>query len=146
MYSIWICTIYIIIQYYTEYKIEETMTRLICWLLSSSSCRKRKLLSRHCDASFVIAARCYWSSIGFSGAGFLTCYHIGAVQCLMDQNYLPSFHHQDDDAMPTLTGVSGGGLIASAISAGVSPDDGMEALLTLCQQNQNQTLDAFTPG
>ena len=65
----------------------------------------------------------------------------------MDQNYLPWFHHQqDDDAMPTLTGVSGGGLIASAISAGVSPDDGMEALLTLCQQNQNQTLDAFTPG
>ena len=100
-------------------------------------------------------------SAGFSGAGFLGCYHVGAAACLHKQGYLP---HPDDDSytpykMPLLTGVSAGSMIAAATCAGVNPEqDGMEVVLEAARRtrqlslNQDGTsskmvsLDVLTPG
>ena len=88
------------------------------------------------------------SSLGFSGAGFLTCYHLGVAQCLLKQGVLlkqgerPSNNH----ATPRLTGVSGGALTSAALVAGVDPDDGMQVILKVTNQTRQGTLDALTPG
>ncbi|KAL7539673.1 hypothetical protein ACHAXR_012183 [Thalassiosira sp. AJA248-18] len=97
-------------------------------------------------------------SFGFSGAGFLGCYHVGAAACLHRQGWLP---HPDDDSynnnkMPLITGVSAGSMIAAATLAGVQPEpDGMEVVLeaarrtralSLDNKDSILSLDALTPG
>ena len=83
-------------------------------------------------------------SFGFSGAGFLACYHLGATKCLLENGQL-----ELDDASfrPVLTGVSGGALNIAAIAAGVDPEAGMQtALLVAERTRQEGVLDAFRPG
>ncbi|KAL7534162.1 hypothetical protein ACHAWF_004742 [Thalassiosira exigua] len=95
-------------------------------------------------------------SLGFSGAGFLGCYHVGVAACLQRHGWLPSPDHdtRGSKEMPLLTGVSAGSMIAAATLAGVKPDpDGMEVVLTAArrtrelsspqmQQRQKQTYDS----
>ena len=96
-------------------------------------------------------------SIGFSGAGFLGCYHVGVAASLHKHGIIPN--PTDDDSydtnkMPLLTGVSAGSMIASATLAGVNPEpDGMEVVLTAARrtrelQNKQKliNLDVLTPG
>ena len=97
------------------------------------------------------------SSIGFSGAGFLGCYHVGVAACLHKHSILPDPKNDDSydtNKMPLLTGVSAGSMIAAATLAGVNPEpDGMEVVLTAARrtrelQNKQQliNLDVLTPG
>ena len=97
------------------------------------------------------AVRNQISSFGFSGAGFLACYHLGVAHCLLQQGILPeagSVRREDDGRPPViLAGVSGGALIAAAVSAGVHPDDGMDAVLQVAKRTrQAGRLDALQPG
>ena len=96
-------------------------------------------------------------SIGFSGAGFLGCYHVGVAACLHKHSILPDPKNDDSydtNKMPLLTGVSAGSMIAAATLAGVNPEpDGMEVVLTAARrtrelQNKQQliNLDVLTPG
>ena len=83
-------------------------------------------------------------SFGFSGAGFLTCYHLGAAKCLSEHGLLNLDHH---DNRPTLTGVSGGALTIAAIAAGVNPEVGMATTLAVAERTRQQGfLDSFNPG
>mmetsp|Transcript_19420 Transcript_19420/g.40970 ORF Transcript_19420/g.40970 Transcript_19420/m.40970 type:complete len:419 (+) Transcript_19420:49-1305(+) len=94
-------------------------------------------------------------SFGFSGAGFLGCYHVGVASCLNHQGLLP---HPDDDSynaatFPLLTGVSAGSMVAAASAAGVRPDpDGMDVVLEASRRTRafskraSISLDALTPG
>jgi hypothetical protein len=71
-------------------------------------------------------------SFGFSGAGFLGCYHVGVAACLRRHGVLPHPDECNDvrTNYPVLTGVSAGSMIAAAALAGVNPDpDGMEVVL-----------------
>jgi hypothetical protein len=91
------------------------------------------------------------SSFGFSGAGFLACYHLGVAHCLLQQGILPkagSSRREDDNRPPVaLVGVSGGALIAAAVSAGVHPYDGMDAVLQVSKRSREAgRLDALQPG
>jgi predicted acylesterase/phospholipase RssA len=96
------------------------------------------------------------SSFGFSGAGFLASYHLGVGKCLVDQGIIPGsmreFSLSSDDEEPSsrpliLAGVSSGSLIATALSAGVDPVDGMQVLLDLRQRSREAgKLDSFQPG
>ncbi|KAL7446383.1 hypothetical protein ACHAXM_010169 [Skeletonema potamos] len=104
-------------------------------------------------------------SIGFSGAGFLGCYHVGVAACLQQHGWLGSddlSHKKNHNTIPTtmkplaplLTGVSAGSMIAAATAAGVVPDpDGMDVVLTAARRTRElssksplPTLDALTPG
>lgn len=80
-------------------------------------------------------------SFGFSGAGFLVCYHIGVVACLMEHGLL---------LLPNqiLTGCSGGALTTAAIYAGVTPEDGMNCILQIAKKTREAggMLDALMPG
>jgi len=79
-------------------------------------------------------------SFGFSGAGFLGCYHVGAAACLLRQGWLPSPDERGGDGrrLPSITGVSAGSMIAAAIMAGVNPDpDGMEVVLEAARLTRN---------
>ena len=102
-------------------------------------------------------------SIGFSGAGFLGCYHVGVAACLKRQGWLGL----DDDnssatqhsttfqsttikpLVPLLTGVSAGSMVAAATAAGIEPEpDGMEVVLTAARRTRelskkNQLLPTF---
>ena len=95
-------------------------------------------------------------SYGFSGAGFLGCYHVGVASCLRRHGHLP---HPSSDAThggggssppPRLTGVSAGSMIAASIALGVDPDpDGMEVVLEASRRTREMStlyLDALTPG
>jgi predicted acylesterase/phospholipase RssA len=82
--------------------------------------------------------RCF-TSISFSGAGFLACYHLGVAECLLRHNLLK---HEK----LIITGVSGGALVASALLAGVTPTDGMSAALAISQKTRQHRFDALQPG
>ena len=95
-------------------------------------------------------------SFGFSGAGFLGCYHVGVCAALHKHGLLPN---PDDDSsyntnkMPLLTGVSAGSMIAAATLAGVDPEnDGMNVVLEAARRTrelnsqQSVPLDVLTPG
>jgi hypothetical protein len=85
------------------------------------------------------------SSIGFSGAGFLTCYHLGVADCLLRHGILAQDSDKHED--PILTGVSGGALCAAGVALGVSPEDGMNTVLHVAKSTNAQgRLDALTPG
>ena len=94
-------------------------------------------------------------SFGFSGAGFLGCYHVGVAACLYRQGLLPNPNDSSSSHPPRVTGVSAGSMIASAVLAGVKPDpDGMEVVLEAARKtrqlananNFNVSLDVLTPG
>ena len=89
------------------------------------------------------------SSYGFSGAGFLGAYHVGACACLHRHGWLPN----PDDSLigtrnnniigsnaqqwPLITGVSAGSMVASAMMAGVDPEpDGMEVALEAARRTR----------
>lgn len=84
-------------------------------------------------------------SLGFSGAGFLACYHMGASSCLQDHGYL---NKDNTKKNPILTGVSGGALIASATALGVNPEVVMQTTLQVAKDTRQKggLLDAFRPG
>jgi len=89
-------------------------------------------------------------SISFSGAGFLGVYHAGVYACLLKHGYLlkPLERVEEDSKPPILTGVSAGALISASISAGVSPDDAMNVVLTVAQRTKDKggILDVLSPG
>jgi len=78
------------------------------------------------------------SSFGFSGAGFLACYHLGVAQCLLDHKILQS--------STELVGVSAGALISAALIANVNLEDGMQAVLEISRTTRRHRLDALQPG
>jgi hypothetical protein len=91
------------------------------------------------------------SSVGFSGAGFLACYHLGVVSCLTDQGVLfgrtcSSDGYRSSDSV-VLTGVSGGALVAAAVVAGIDVATGMQTVLNVSQAARCAgRLDALQPG
>ncbi|GAX26808.1 patatin-like phospholipase domain-containing protein 3 [Fistulifera solaris] len=80
----------------------------------------------------------HFTSISFSGAGFLACYHLGVAECLLRHNVLST--------KLIVTGVSGGALVASALLAGVTPTDGMLAALAISEKTRQHRFDALQPG
>jgi predicted acylesterase/phospholipase RssA len=68
-------------------------------------------------------------SLAFSGAGFLTSYHLGVVDCLERQGLLDHVIDppQLNDSRPRmiLSGVSGGALAAASIALRIRSDDAM---------------------
>lgn len=96
------------------------------------------------------AQRCF-TSVSFSGAGFLVCYHIGVIQCFLQQGLLLKKGELPSESKTSLllplTGVSGGALAAAAVSAGVDPVDCLQAILhTNRQTGKAGILDALQPG
>ena len=98
-------------------------------------------------------------SFGLSGAGFLGSYHVGAVACLFKHGLVPDPRVDPPvEAMPRITGVSAGSMVAAATFAGVEPEeDGMNVVLTAARKTRELTskqtrlpisvsLDVFTPG
>jgi predicted acylesterase/phospholipase RssA len=96
-------------------------------------------------------------SFGFSGAGFLTCYHLGAADCLLKRGVLlprgelPVYddNNKNDNKKPVLlTGVSGGAMVATAVSIGMSPEDGMRATLNIAENSRKTggILNHLRPG
>ena len=75
---------------------------------------------------------------------------MGVAECLLRNDLvLPSAsvsRNPDVDKYPPLTGVSGGGLVAAAIAAGVAPTDGMEALLQVSRKTNEQAFNSLHPG
>ena len=87
-----------------------------------------------------------FTSISFSGAGFLACYHLGVAECLLRQNIIHITSSSSTQDPLIVTGVSGGALVASAVLAGVTPDDGMSAALQISQATRKHRWDALQPG
>ena len=86
-------------------------------------------------------------SFGFSGAGFLTCYHLGAAKCLLEHGLLTVEPRTDDSKVPILTGVSGGAITVAAVSAGVDPEMAMVTTLAVAERTRQEgLLDSFNPG
>jgi predicted acylesterase/phospholipase RssA len=87
-------------------------------------------------------------SFGFSGAGFLTCYHFGVADCLLKHGSLLRRGELPSDNSPILTGVSGGALVVAAVSLGVPPEDGMKAILEIAHRTRQEggVLDHLQPG
>ena len=92
-------------------------------------------------------------SFGFSGAGFLTCYHLGVAECLLKHGKLlaPGELPKDDEGTheaPIMTGVSGGALVATAVSLGIRPEDGMKATMAIAEHTRKAggLLDHLRPG
>jgi predicted acylesterase/phospholipase RssA len=87
-------------------------------------------------------------SFGFSGAGFLTCYHLGVAQLLLKHGLLVKPGQFASARSPTLTGVSGGALVAAVVSVGVHPEDAMQASLEVARRTRHAggVLDALHPG
>jgi predicted acylesterase/phospholipase RssA len=113
------------------------------------------------------------SSFGFSGAGFLTCYHLGVAECLLKHGHLlqrgqlptsksndtttvtvtvtDTDNNNNKDTMmssPMLTGVSGGALVAAAVSIGIRPEDGMNAMAEIVRRTRSVggMMDHLRPG
>jgi len=93
------------------------------------------------------STRC--TSFGFSGAGFLVSYHLGTAACLLEHGHLlhPNATAASDSA-PILTGVSGGALVASAVSTGITPEDGMKCVALVAKNTKEKcgVLDSLMPG
>jgi hypothetical protein len=90
------------------------------------------------------------SSIGFSGSGFMVCYHLGVAQCLSKHGILSIPYSLAQDARSELivmTGVSGGALTIAALAAGVAMDDAMQAVLNVNATCRNSAgpLDVLQP-
>jgi hypothetical protein len=99
------------------------------------------------------------TSFGFSGAGFLACYHLGVAKCLMDQGILhkrgvltrgdnDGENKQNITSSIALTGVSAGAIISAAVIAGVCPEQGMEAVMAVSRRTRDTGgyLDTLSPS
>ncbi|CAB9515068.1 Patatin-like phospholipase [Seminavis robusta] len=87
-------------------------------------------------------------SFGFSGAGFLVSYHLGASKCFLDHGYI-----RIDEATASssrknvIMGVSGGAIAGASIAAGVTPEDAMSIAIDVAEKTRKEGfLDAFKPG
>mmetsp|Transcript_31719 Transcript_31719/g.72862 ORF Transcript_31719/g.72862 Transcript_31719/m.72862 type:complete len:377 (-) Transcript_31719:178-1308(-) len=121
------------------------MMRLMRMRASSVVCWYSKYMRQH-HRGFVSSGK-RWPCVSFSGAGFLTAYHIGVVQCLLDHGLvLPPNQLPPKGTYPGWMGVSGGAVVSSAIAVGVSPEEGMEAVLRVASKTQDQWLDCLSPG
>jgi hypothetical protein len=92
-------------------------------------------------------------SFGFSGAGFLTCYHLGVADCLLKHGLLLSGSSsgqkkKNNDNPTMLTGVSGGALVTAVVSMGIPPEEGMTATLEIARRTRQAggMLDHLQPG
>ena len=90
------------------------------------------------------------SSVSFSGAGFLGCYHLGVAHCLTQHKILPSPGELPTPSTKTLLGCSAGSIVAAGVSAGINPEtDGMDITLQVLKRTKLNTfklLDSLTPG
>jgi hypothetical protein len=97
----------------------------------------------------VAAALHRLSSVSFSGAGFLTIYHLGVAQCLLEQGLIsldPPSSSASSEKAQILTGVSGGALAASALVCGISPEKSAEVVLQVAESARNKVLNIYHPG
>jgi len=89
-------------------------------------------------------------SIGFSGAGFLGCYHLGVADCLLKHSILlgPLQKIPSSSQHPILLGASAGAIVAASICAGVRAEDGMNIVLEIRRRVKAQggALDVLYPG
>ncbi|KAL7486984.1 hypothetical protein ACHAW6_012593 [Cyclotella cf. meneghiniana] len=84
-------------------------------------------------------------SFGFSGAGFLGCYHVGVAACLHRHGLLPNHNDASLSSPAFVTGVSAGSMIAAAALAGVNPEpDGMEVVLEAARRTRELAREART--
>ena len=93
-------------------------------------------------------------SLAFSGAGFLTSYHLGVVDCLERQGLLDHViePRKDDDGREDqnrpmiLSGVSGGALAAASIALRIRSDDAMAISMRIAANARTGGLfDALHP-
>jgi hypothetical protein len=95
--------------------------------------------------ALVLRQQQHFTSVGFSGAGFLACYHLGVVQCLRDQGLLHCA--LEKDKVIPLTGVSAGALTAVAIAADIEPSDCMSVVLSCAHKAREAgRLNTWQPG
>jgi hypothetical protein len=86
-------------------------------------------------------------SFAFSGAGFLTCYHLGVIECLRtheilnvdatgsndDTHYKNPRRQQQSHPKVILSGVSGGALASTSVALSVRTDDAMNVTMKIAQ-------------
>jgi hypothetical protein len=107
-------------------------------------------------------------SIAFSGAGFLTSYHLGVVDCLRRHGIVGQDDHrgsggnirrltpsaatlqqqQQQQQQPTiLSGVSGGALAVTSIVLDIQSDDAMSITMRIaqCARTEGGILDVLHP-
>ena len=91
------------------------------------------------------------SSISFSGAGYLGCYHLGVIKYLQDTSLLlsPSDSSSYNPNMPrqTLCGSSAGSLVSAGVLCGLTVDDTMP-IVSRCAKKAREAgvLTSLTPG
>ena len=89
-------------------------------------------------------------SIGFSGAGFLGCYHLGVADCLLKHSIIlgPLDKIPSSSQHPILLGASAGAIVAASICAGVRAEDGMNIVLEIRRRVKAHggALDVLYPG
>ena len=87
-------------------------------------------------------------SFGFSGAGFLTCYHLGVADCLTRNGKLLEITRLPKDDSPLMTGVSGGALASAAVGVGIAPEDCMNAVSEIVRRTRTVggIMDHLRPG
>lgn len=89
-------------------------------------------------------------SVGFSGAGFLGCYHVGVSACLRRHGVLPDEDDEDerDDVPVALLGASAGALVCAALALRVRTDDCMDIVHAVARETRRRggALDALRPG
>jgi predicted acylesterase/phospholipase RssA len=102
-------------------------------------------------------------SIAFSGAGFLTSYHLGVVDCLRRHGIVGQDDHRGSGGnirrltpsaatlqqqQPTiLSGVSGGALAVTSIVLDIQSDDAMSITMRIaqCARTEGGILDVLHP-
>lgn len=96
------------------------------------------------------AALRHLSSVSFSGAGFLTIYHLGVAQCLLEHNLLsldpPTTTKKSAEAPMILTGVSGGALVATTLACGISPEKSAAVVFEVADSARKMALNIYHPG
>jgi hypothetical protein len=91
-------------------------------------------------------------SVGFSGAGFLGCYHLGVADCLVKHGILlgpiETTSPTDSSSSPILLGASAGAIVAASIYAGIRAEDGMNIVFEIRRRVKEQggKLDVLYPG
>mmetsp|Transcript_14985 Transcript_14985/g.22881 ORF Transcript_14985/g.22881 Transcript_14985/m.22881 type:complete len:358 (-) Transcript_14985:445-1518(-) len=81
-----------------------------------------------------------YSSVSFSGAGFLMSYHLGVAQCLLEHGVLKIEGEQ------VVTGVSGGSIVAASLVYGIEPNDSMGEVLKVASSARKNALNIYKPG
>ncbi|KAL3913373.1 MAG: hypothetical protein SGILL_006517, partial [Bacillariaceae sp.] len=89
-------------------------------------------------------------SLAFSGAGFLTSYHLGVADCLRRQGLLEEVVNAQpkaDTKSMILSGCSGGALAITSIALDIRSDDAMAVSMRIAEEARNKggLLDALHP-